>query len=41
MTSDDEAHPSNEVDAVQWADAREARELLSYEGERQLLDTLG
>jgi len=41
MTSGDEARPTNEVDAVQWATPGEARELLSYEGERQLLDTLG
>jgi 8-oxo-dGTP diphosphatase len=41
MTSDDEAHPTNEVDAVRWATPREARELLSYEGERQLLEALG
>jgi 8-oxo-dGTP diphosphatase len=41
MTSDDEARPSNEVDAVRWATHDEARELLSYEGERQLLETLG
>lgn len=40
MTSDDEAHPTNEVDAVRWASADEARELLSYDGERQLLDSL-
>ncbi len=41
MTSGDEARPTNEVDAVQWATPGEARGLLSYEGERQLLDTLG
>ena len=41
MTSDDEAHPTDEVDAVQWATPDEARRLLSYDGERQLLETLG
>ena len=41
MTSEDEAHPASEVDAVQWATPDEARVLLSYAGERQLLDTLG
>ncbi len=41
MTSDDEAHPTNEVDAVRWATPGEARALLSYDGERQLLDALG
>jgi 8-oxo-dGTP diphosphatase len=38
MTSDDEGGPSNEVDAVRWATLGEARELLSYEHELQLLD---
>lgn len=37
MTSGDEAHATNEVDAVQWATPERARELLSYDGERQLL----
>jgi 8-oxo-dGTP diphosphatase len=41
MTTTDEAGPSNEVDAVQWATLEEARELLSYEHELQLLDALG
>jgi 8-oxo-dGTP diphosphatase len=41
MTSDDEARPTNEVDAVRWATPGEARELLSYDGERQLLEALG
>ena len=40
MTSDDEARPTSEVDAVRWATPGEARELLSYDGERQLLETL-
>ena len=35
------AHPSNEVDAVRWVTPGEARGLLSYEWERQLLETLG
>jgi 8-oxo-dGTP diphosphatase len=38
MTSDDDAHPTDEVDAVRWATADEARGLLSYEGERRLLE---
>ena len=41
MTSGDEAQPTDEVDAVQWATPGEARQLLSYDGERQLLDALG
>lgn len=41
MATDDEAGPSNEVDAVRWATLDEARELLSYGHERQLLDALG
>jgi 8-oxo-dGTP diphosphatase len=41
MTTPDEAAPTNEVDEVRWATPAEARELLSYEGERQLLETLG
>ena len=41
MTTDDEAGPSNEVDAVRWATLDEARDALSYEHERQLLETLG
>jgi len=41
MTTDDEAGPSNEVDAVRWATMEEARDLLSYDHERQLLETLG
>jgi 8-oxo-dGTP diphosphatase len=38
MTSEGEAHPTDEVDDVRWATFAEARELLSYEGERQLLE---
>jgi 8-oxo-dGTP diphosphatase len=41
MSSNDEPGPSNEVDAVLWATIDEAREVLSYAGERQLLETLG
>jgi 8-oxo-dGTP diphosphatase len=41
MTSADEPHPTDEVDAVQWATPAEARRLLSYDGERQLLEALG
>ncbi len=41
MATDDEARPSNEVDAVRWATSEEARDLLSYEHELQLLETLG
>jgi 8-oxo-dGTP diphosphatase len=41
MTTADEAGPSHEVDEVRWATPAEARELLSYDGERQLLDMLG
>jgi 8-oxo-dGTP diphosphatase len=40
MTTGDEAGPSNEVDEVRWATLAEARELLSYEWERQLLEML-
>jgi 8-oxo-dGTP diphosphatase len=41
MTTDDDAGPSNEVDAVRWATPAEAQDLLSYPHERQLLETLG
>jgi 8-oxo-dGTP diphosphatase len=41
MTTDDEAMPSNEVDAVKWATVEEARRVLSYQHELQLLDGLG
>jgi 8-oxo-dGTP diphosphatase len=41
MTAEGEARPSNEVDAVQWVTPDEARTLLSYEWERQLLEALG
>lgn len=39
MESDDEPHASNEVDEVRWATLDEARELLSYDRERVLLDS--
>jgi 8-oxo-dGTP diphosphatase len=39
MASDDEPRASNEVDAVRWATPGEARELLSYDRERVLLDS--
>jgi 8-oxo-dGTP diphosphatase len=39
MTSNDgDPHPTDEVDAVRWATRDEAYELLSYDGERQLLE---
>jgi 8-oxo-dGTP diphosphatase len=41
MTADGEPRATEEVDEVRWATIDEARELLSYDGERQLLDTLG
>ena len=41
MTTSDQAGPSNEVDAVRWATVEEARALLSYAHELQLLDALG
>jgi 8-oxo-dGTP diphosphatase len=41
MTADGEARASNEVDAVQWVTPDEARTLLSYDWERQLLEALG
>ncbi|MGN6796838.1 MAG: NUDIX hydrolase [Gaiellaceae bacterium] len=41
MSTTDEAGPSSEVDAVRWSSFAEARALLSYAHEVQLLDTLG
>lgn len=38
MTTRDEPGPSNEVDAVRWASFDDARELLSYPHERELLN---
>jgi 8-oxo-dGTP diphosphatase len=39
MSSEDDPRPSNEVDAVRWASIDEARDLLSYDRERVLLDS--
>jgi 8-oxo-dGTP pyrophosphatase MutT (NUDIX family) len=39
MSSADEPHASNEVDAVRWVPLEEAREALSYDRERVLLDS--
>lgn len=38
MTADGEAGPSNEVDAVRWASLDEARQLLSYDGDRAIVE---
>ena len=38
MATDDEPGPSNEVDAVRWATLEDARELLSYDGERAVVE---
>jgi 8-oxo-dGTP diphosphatase len=40
MSTTDDARPSGEVDAVQWATIDEARTRLSYAGERELLSRL-
>jgi len=40
MSGDGEPHPDTEVDALRWASIDEARELLSYDGERELLNRL-
>jgi 8-oxo-dGTP diphosphatase len=40
LSADGDAGVSDEVDAVRWATLAEARELLSYESERALLETL-
>jgi 8-oxo-dGTP diphosphatase len=40
MSASGEAGPSEEVDEVRWASPDEARELLSYDGERGLLKSL-
>ena len=37
MTTDDDAGPSDEVDAVRWATVDEALELLSYSRDRDLV----
>jgi ADP-ribose pyrophosphatase YjhB (NUDIX family) len=39
--SAEEARAQNEVDAARWVSHDEARDLLSYEYDRQLLETLG
>lgn len=39
MSSDDEPKPSNEVDALRWVTVGEARDALSYDRERVLLDS--
>jgi 8-oxo-dGTP diphosphatase len=38
MTSDGEARAQNEIDAVRWLSFDEARRLLTYDRDRQLLD---
>lgn len=40
MTGDGEPHATDEVDEVRWATPDEARALLSYAGERDLLSRL-
>jgi len=40
MAADGEPHPTEEADAVRWATPAEARELLSYEGERAVVSRL-
>jgi len=40
MSSADEAVASNEVDAVRWVTPAEARGLMSYDTERELVETL-
>ncbi len=40
MTTDDDAGPSNEVDAVRWATVDEALEVLTYPGDRDMLSRL-
>jgi 8-oxo-dGTP diphosphatase len=40
MTTDADAGPSNEVDAVQWATVDEALALLSYARDRELVSRL-
>lgn len=41
MSSDDEAGASNEVDAVRWVSIDDARNVLSYAGERDLVARVG
>jgi len=40
MTGGGEPQPDTEVDALRWASLEEAREALSYDGERELLDAV-
>jgi 8-oxo-dGTP diphosphatase len=40
MTCEGEARPQNEIDEVRWAPIAEARELLTQEHDRRLLDVL-
>jgi 8-oxo-dGTP pyrophosphatase MutT (NUDIX family) len=40
MSAEGEPGPTDEVDEVRWATPGEARELLSYAGERDLLERL-
>ncbi len=40
MSAPGEARPQNEVDEIRWATPAEARTLLSYEYDRQLVDSL-
>ena len=40
MATDDEGAPSHEVDAVRWVGVEEAKSVLSYAHERQLLEAL-
>jgi 8-oxo-dGTP diphosphatase len=41
MCAEGEARAQNEVEAVRWVSFDRARELLTYEHDRQLLDQLG
>ena len=40
MTCDGEARAQNEVDEVRWVPVAEARELLTHDRDRELLDRL-
>lgn len=40
MAADGEPHPADEVDAVRWATPDAARELLSYDGDREVVSRL-
>ena len=41
MTTDGDPRAQNEIDDVRWVSPAEAGELLSYDYDRQLLETLG